>query len=68
MVMQNKMKIVIFDKRTKEVLAVVCTGDGDTSVCKNGIDFEIFSEDAEPIFTELNHKIYFNENKFLLQL
>ena len=68
MVMQTKMKIVVFDKRTKEVLAVICTDDGDTSVCRKDIDFEVYLEDTEPILTELNNKIYFNESKFLLQL
>lgn len=58
------MKVVVFDKATKEVLSIVSTED--ESICRTDIDFAVFSEDAEPILTDINGKLYFNENKIMV--
>ncbi len=57
-------KIVVFDKDTNEVLALICSNDA--SVCRNDIDFQIFGDDAEPILTEdIDGRMYFVDNAIL---
>ena len=60
------MKVVVFDKNTKEILSIVSTED--ESICRNDIDFAVFSEDTEPILTDINGKVYFNENKIMVNV
>lgn len=57
------MKVVVFDNRTNELIALV-TSDSE-SVCRNDVDFMIFGDDAEPILSERNGKIYFVDNAIL---
>ena len=57
------MKVVVFDNRTNELIAVI-TSDNE-SVCRNDVDFMIFGDDAEPILSERNGKIYFVDNAIL---
>ena len=57
------MKVVVFDNRTNELIALV-TSDNE-SVCRNDVDFMIFGDDAEPILSERNGKIYFVDNAIL---
>lgn len=57
------MKVVVFDNKTNELIAVV-TSDNE-SVCRNDVDFMIFGDDAEPILSERNGKIYFVDNAIL---
>ena len=57
------MKVVVFDNRTNELIAVI-TSDNE-SVCRNDIDFMIFGDDAEPILSERDGKIYFVDNAIL---
>lgn len=59
-------KVVVFDNETKEILAIVCI-DG-VSICRNDIDYAVYSDSTEPILTENNGKVYYNASKFLLQL
>ena len=57
------MKVVVFDNRTNELIAVI-TSDNE-SVCRNDVDFMIFGDDAEPILSERDGKIYFVDNAIL---
>ena len=57
------IKVVVFDSRTSELLALV-TSDNE-SVCRNDVDFMIFGDDAEPILSEKDGKIYFIDNAIL---
>lgn len=57
------MKVVVFDNRTNELIAVI-TSDNE-SVCRKDVDFMIFGDDAEPILSERNGKIYFVDNAIL---
>lgn len=57
------MKVVVFDNRTNELIAVI-TSDNE-SVCRDDVDFMIFGDDAEPILSERNGKIYFVDNAIL---
>ena len=57
------MKVVVFDNKTNELIAVI-TSDNE-SVCRNDVDFMIFGDDAEPILSERNGKIYFVDNAIL---
>ena len=57
------MKVVVFDNRTNELIALI-TSDNE-SVCRNDVDFMIFGDDAEPILSERNGKIYFVDNAIL---
>ena len=57
------MKVVVFDNRTNELIAVI-TSDNEC-VCRNDVDFMIFGDDAEPILSERNGKIYFVDNAIL---
>ena len=57
------MEVVVFDNRTNELIALV-TSDNE-SVCRNDVDFMIFGDDAEPILSEGDGKIYFVDNAIL---
>jgi len=57
------IKVVVFDNRTNELIAVI-TSDNE-SVCRNDVGFMIFGDDAEPILSERNGKIYFVDNAIL---
>jgi len=59
-------KVVVFDSKTKEVLAVIC--ENGESICRNDIDFVAYSESTEPVLTEINGKVYYNETRFMLKI
>ena len=53
----------MFNKYTNEVLAIICPDDDCT--CRSDIDFQIFGNDAEPILTDVDGRIYFVDNAIL---
>ena len=57
------MKVVVFDKMTNELLALV-TSDGK-SVCRKDVETMIFGDNAEPIISEEDGIIYFIDNAIL---
>ena len=57
------MVITVFDKSTKEVLALIVK-DGEC-VVRNDVDFAIY-ENNEPVLTEINGKMYYDECKFMV--
>ena len=60
------MNVVIYDSKTKEVIACVDTSGGD-SILKNGYDFKLFNK-TEPVFVEKEDKILLAENKFIIDM
>lgn len=59
-------KVVVFDKNTKEVLACVPL-DGKDCIFRKDVDARIFTE-TEPVFTETQGKVLFNENAFIINV
>ena len=57
------IKVVVFDKATNELLAIV-TSDNEC-VCRNDVDFMVFGDEAEPVLSERNGRIYFVDNVIL---
>lgn len=57
--------VVVFDKETKEIIACVPSGGGETAICRKDVDFQIYNG-TEPIFTETGKGIVLNQNAFIL--
>ena len=56
--------VVVFDKKTKEIIACIPLLDGAKAICKKDIDFQIYNG-TEPIFTETENGIVLNTNSFI---
>lgn len=56
--------VVVFDKETKEIIACVPTADGEASICRKDVDFQIYNG-TEPIFTETKNGVVLNNNAFI---
>ena len=57
------MKVVIYDKETNELIALVTSNN--ECVCRKEVDFMIFGDNAEPILSEGDGVIYFVDNAIL---
>lgn len=58
------MIITIYNKVTNEVFACINT-DSDSFI-EQGYDIDV--RENEPVFTEKNGKLYFNQNGFIVKL
>lgn len=56
--------VVVFDKKTKEIIACVPTEEGKTAICRKDVDFQIYNG-TEPIFTETEKGIVLNTSAFI---
>ena len=56
--------IVVFDKKTKEIIACIPLADGEKWICRKDVDFQIYNG-TEPIFTETSNGIVLNTNAFI---
>ncbi len=59
--------IVVLDKETREVIAVIPMQDGEEGIMKNGVDFQIFT-DTEPTFQNQDGVLTMNENTFMVNM
>lgn len=57
------MVIAVYDKCTKEILALIVK-DGEC-VVRNDVDFAIY-ENNDPVLTEIDGKVYYDERKFMV--
>lgn len=56
--------VVVFDKKTKEIIACVPTSDEETAICRKDVDFQIYNG-TQPIFMETGSGIVLNTNAFI---
>lgn len=58
---------VVFQKDTREVLAVIPINGGKDGICRKDVGFQIFN-DAEPVFMETPNGIALKENTFIIRM
>lgn len=56
--------VVVYEKDSKEIVACIPLS-GEQAICRNDVNFQIYNG-TEPIFTETQNGIVFNENILLL--
>lgn len=59
----NNQTIVVFDKKTKEIIACIPLS-GEEAICRKDVDFQIYNG-TEPIFTENGNGVVLNSNAFI---
>ena len=62
----DNQTVVVFDKKTKEILACISLS-GQDCICRKDVDFKIYNG-TQPIFTEKPNGIVLNENTFLMNM
>lgn len=59
--------IVVFDKKTKEIIACIPLSDGEKAICRKDVEFRIYNG-SEPVFTETGNGIVLNANAFIMNI
>ncbi len=62
----EKKTVVVFDKKTKDILACIPLS-GQDCICRKDVDFKVYNG-TEPIFAETANGIVLNENTFMVKL
>lgn len=57
--------VVVYDRKTRDVLAAIPLKDGETAICRKDVEFTIY-HDTEPVFTETPTGPKLKTNAFIL--
>ena len=61
------MTTVVYDKNTKEILAVLPEAEGESGFIRDDVEVNLYG-DSEPCFYERDGKIYVKENAVFIRL
>lgn len=59
--------VVVYEKGTRDVIAAIPLADGETAVCRNDVEFQIFNG-TDPVFEEVPGGIILKANSFFLNM
>ena len=60
----SSQTVVVFNRKTKEIIACIPLSDRETAICRKDVDFQICNG-TEPIFTETENGVVLNTNAFM---
>lgn len=57
--------VVVYDRKTRDVVAAIPLQEGETAICRNDVEFTIY-RDTDPVFIETPTGPKLKANSFIL--